>query len=81
MAETRFVFRYEGLVELLKSGGVLADLERRARAVAAAAGEGHEASAVVGKNRARASVITATAEARRGEAKDHRLLRALDAAR
>lgn len=67
--------------KLLESPAVKADLKRRADRIAAAAGPGFEASVVSGRNRARASVITATPEARLAEARDHVLLRALDAGR
>lgn len=67
--------------DLLKSPEVLADLERRAEAIAAAAGEGMEVDSQIGSNRARASVRTATFEAMRAEATERRLTRALDAGR
>lgn len=66
---------------ILKSAPVQADLLRRAERIAAAAGEGFEASVVAGENRARASVITATFEAREAEARSGALTRALDAGR
>lgn len=61
--------------------GVLHDLETRAERVAEQAGPGMEADTFVGRNRCRASVITATPEAMEAEARDHALTRALDAAR
>jgi hypothetical protein len=67
--------------KLLESPEVRADLKRRTDRIAAAAGQGFEASVEVGRNRARGSVITATPEARSAEARDHVLLRALDAGR
>lgn len=70
-----------GVDDLLKSPEVLADLRRRANAIAAAAGEGHEVDVRVGARRARASVRTATFDAMRAEAKDRTLTRALDAGR
>lgn len=71
----------EGIIAVLKSDGVLKDLEGRAQAVAAAAGEGHRVTSETGKIRARASVITATFEAKRAEAKERSLSQAVDAAR
>lgn len=81
MAKTRIVLNRKGIRALLRSPEVLADLERRAERIAATAGDGMEASAMVGKNRARASVITATSEARKAEATRRALTRAIYAGR
>lgn len=72
---------YAGFKKLRNSPEVKADLERRARAIAASAGSGFEVSSQGGKNRARASVITGTFEARREQAKSNVLQRALDSGR
>ena len=77
----RIVLNRKGMRQLLRSPEVLADLKRRAEAIAAAAGSGMEVSAMVGRNRARASVITATSEARNAEATSRALTRAIDAGR
>lgn len=77
----RIELNVAGVGELLRSPEVLADLERRAQAVASAAGPGMEASAQVGSTRARASVITADLDAMRAEATDRALTRAVDAGR
>jgi len=74
--EVRRLLRGEGKYE-----GVQADLERRAAAIAARAGEGFEHETAAGRNRARAAVWTATAEAARAEAEDRALTRAIDAGR
>lgn len=79
MAKTRIKWRVAGFRELRLEPGVIADLEERAEAVAAAAGDGYEASAMAGKNRGRASVITADYAAMRDNAKNQTLLRSLDA--
>lgn len=73
----------KGAVAVLKSEAVQANLLGRAQRAAAAAGGGpdFEASVTVGKNRARASVVTATHEGRQAEAKDRVLTKSLDAAR
>lgn len=71
----------KNLRDLLKSEAMQANLKERAHRIAAAGGEGMEASVRVGRNRARASVITATPEARRAEAIDRKLTRAIDAGR
>lgn len=69
------------LVKILRSRSVLADLERRAARVAAAAGRGHVVDSDVGRNRARASVRTVGAAAARNEAIRHTLTAAVQAAR
>lgn len=66
---------------LLKSPAVQRRLLQAAQRIAAAAGPGMEASVEVGRTRARASVITATYEARRAQATRLALIRALDAGR
>lgn len=82
MSRVRVVLNRRGARELLTSdGGVVSDLRRRARAVAAQAGDGHEVREWRGQNRTRFSVTTVTTEARRAEATDRNLTRALDAAR
>lgn len=70
-----------GIQELLKSSPVQALLIAKAQRIAAAAGPGMEASSRIGKIRARASVITATYQARKAEAVDRALTKALDAGR
>jgi hypothetical protein len=72
---------HNGVRELLRSPEVLADLERRARAIAAAAGPGMVVDSEIGPNRARASVRTGTFAARHAEATRRALSRALDAGR
>lgn len=71
----------KGMRSLLRSQAVLGDLERRGARIAAAAGPGHVVEGSIGRNRARAAVITATMEARAGEAKRRTLTRAIDAGR
>lgn len=66
---------------LLRSGPVQSDLQRRANAIARAAGEGMEVDSGTGPNRARASVRTGTREAMEAEARDRALTRAIDAGR
>lgn len=67
---------------LRKDPAVVAELQRRARAIAEAAGEGVEVEdPYLGRSRARVTVRTATNAARRAEAKDRALSSALDAGR
>lgn len=81
MSEGRFVPDRRAVVQLLRSPQLAALLERKANAIAAAAGEGMAVDAQRGGRRARASVRTHTRRAMRGEAKDRRLTRALTAGR
>lgn len=71
----------QGVRDLLRSEEVRADLERRAAAIAEAAGDGFEVETYRGANRCRAEVRTATEPARRAEATGHNLTRAIDAGR
>lgn len=81
MANVKLKFNRRGFEQLLKSPGVLADLERRAARVASAAGPGHGVRSEIGPNRARAAVVTETFDAMAAEARERRLTAALDAAR
>lgn len=81
MANVRIELNRAGVRSLLRSPEMLADLERRAQRIAAAAGDGFEADAAIGPRRARSSVRTASFAAMRAEATGHRLLRSLDAGR
>jgi hypothetical protein len=80
-SKVRIDINSAGILALLQSGGVQALLLAKAERIAAAAGEGMEASVRVGKTRARASVITATSHARKAEAVDRALTKAIDAGR
>lgn len=70
-----------GSQAVLRSPGVIADLERRAANIADAAGPGHSVDSQDGPHRSRAAVITRTEEAKAAEAKDRNLTRAFDAGR
>lgn len=74
--EVRKLLRGEGPYQ-----GVRPDLQRRMDRIAAAAGPGHKAELEVGQNRLRAAVWTDTDEARKAEATDLTLTRAIDAGR
>lgn len=67
--------------EILKSPAVLADVRARAERVRDAAGPGFEASSMIGRNRARASVRADTFSARVRNSRENILLRALEAGR
>lgn len=81
MADVRIEVNSAGIQALLKSPEVEALLKAKAGRIAAAAGEGMEATSRVGRTRARASVVTATREARKAEAVDRALTKAIDAGR
>lgn len=77
----RIKWRNKGFKQLRKSNEILAELEKRAERIADAAGPGVETSPFKGKNRSRVSVITVTEEARRANAENNTLIRAIDAGR
>ena len=77
-------WNFEGFRQLRTDPAVMADLHRRAEAVAAAAGEGFEAKepeVTGGRVRGRAAVVSMTRAAAKAEAEHHALLGALGAAR
>lgn len=83
MATVRVKINSKGARALLRSEKVRANLDRRARRIAEAAGgePDFEYESRIGSNRARASVRTATHEGRKAEAERRALTRALDAGR
>lgn len=81
MARVRVDLRRAALGEIAKSKAVGDDLDRRARAIAAAAGPGFKALGGMESRRERATVITATRGAILDNSRNGTLLRALDAAR
>lgn len=84
MAKATIKWKSGAFRALRTSPEVMAEIDRRADRIAAAAGPGYESSgarASGGRGRARASVKTATTTARRNEPRQHNLLRALNAGR
>lgn len=86
MASIRLKMSNKGFAELRNSMGVLGDLNRRARRIRDAAGEGFEArparAGTEGKNpRGRASVGTTDIASRRAQSKNNILQRAMNAGR
>lgn len=77
--KARIKLNNKGFRELRKDPNVKADLMRRARKVAEAAGDGFGASESPGKNRARATVGTRSYKGRKRQARDNVLQRALNA--
>lgn len=81
MARPRVKMNPKGVRAILQSPKILSDLKSRAGRMAAVAGPGMEVDSEIGPNRARASVRTNTAAARRREATDRALTRSIDAGR
>ena len=81
MADPKVKLNKAGMRDLLRSDEMRRDLDRRAAAIAATAGDGMAHATTVGRNRALAMVWTATFEAMRAEAVDRKLTRAIDAGR
>lgn len=83
MAKARVTLHSKGFRELMNSPAVLADLDRRGRAIAAATGHRDEYGVDTnpGKKRGRTGVFAKTARANRRNLDNHELLRALDAGR
>jgi len=82
MAKAKIVWKRGVFAQIRTMPAVMDELNRRARRIADAAGPGYEtrpATVTGGRVRGRTSVKTATTTARRNEARDHKLLRALDA--
>lgn len=86
--QVRIELNSAGIRQFLSTDpGIKDDLQARADAVQQSAdsklssGEGHEASVYVGRDRQRATIRTATFEARQAEAENHTLTSSLDAAR
>lgn len=67
--------------KLRNEPGVVAMLREKAKKVEAAAGAGHDVQVHVGGARARATVMTKSISAKKREAQNRNLLRALGAAR
>ena len=85
MARPRVRLHSRGVLDVLNSPGVRADIERRTRAIAHAADAMQNAKGYVGDvidtDRPHGAVRAATVHARRSNAKHNTLLKALDAGR
>lgn len=82
MARTKVRFKLDskGVGSLISGGEMQGDIMRRAHAVAAAAGEGHQVTNAT-TDRARAIIHTDTQEAAKAEAESHTLTSAINAGR
>ena len=76
MASDGLKLNRKAVRDLLKDPGLERHLLAEAEAIANRAGPGHRASSMIGRNRARASVITESFSAMYHEAKDGRLSKA-----
>lgn len=81
MSNIRVVLHNAGFRQLRNDPAVIADLKRRAAAVARAAGDGHDHDARTGRTRGRAAAYTVTNDAKKATAATGALLRALSAGR
>ena len=82
MTQDRIEINESAFVELLKSGPVMAELMKRARRIASAAGPGKwDVTPSHTPTRARVSVGTGDYAARKAEATNRSLTKALDAGR
>ena len=77
----RLKLNKDGIVALLQSEEVQQDLAARGARIASAAGDGVEAELTKNRDRAVVFVRTETNEARKAEAEDRALTRAIDAGR
>lgn len=77
----RLKLHKDGIVALLQSEEVKQDLAARGSRIAEAAGDGVEAELTKNRDRAVVFVRTETNEARKAEAEDRALTRAIDAGR
>lgn len=75
--KVEFVIHKDGIKELLKSQEVQDMLATKAAGIAARAGDGFTSGVRVGTDRARAYVLPETYRARRRQARDHVLERAV----
>lgn len=84
MARPKIEWKRGAFRELRTLPAAMAELEQRGNRIASAAGPGYEASSARttgGRGRGRVTVKTVTTSARRREARDHSLLKALNAGR
>ena len=80
----RFKFKSGGFAAVLNSPGVRGEITRRTNAIAEAAGDGFDGDVIDGSyggGRPIGIVRTANTSARRAEAKDKKLSKAIDAGR
>lgn len=77
MSKVRIKLNRSGVRQLLRSAEMREICDEKAAAIAARCGEGYEHGAYTGKNRANASVWAETPQARRDNAENNTILRAM----
>ena len=77
MSDSKFVLNRSGVAELMKSAEMQAILKSKATAIRNQCGEGYEQDIYVGKNRANAMVYADSMKARRDNAKNNSILKAV----
>ncbi|MGO3649352.1 hypothetical protein [Agrococcus casei] len=79
--DVRIKLNSSGIVRLLQSPEVSRELEARGTRIATAAGNKHDVNATVNRDRAVVFVTTKDTAARKAEAEQRRLSKAIDAGR
>lgn len=74
-----FELNKQGVRELMQSSEMQSILNEYAKRASEIAGEGFETDSLVGKNRANASIIAKTYQAKKKNSKENTLLKALNA--
>lgn len=77
MSKMQFKLNRSGVANLMKSDGMQKVLEKKASEIKNRCGEGYEQDIFVGKNRANAMVRAETYEAKKDNAKNNTLLKAV----
>lgn len=77
MSKMQFKLNRSGVADLMKSDGMQKVLEKKASEIKNRCGEGYEQDIFVGKNRANAMVRAATYEAKKDNAENNTLLKAV----
>lgn len=77
MSKMQFKLNRSGVADLMKSDGMQKVLEKKASEIKNRCGEGYEQDIFVGKNRANAMVRAETYEAKKDNAKNNTLLKAV----
>jgi len=77
MAKNKFKLNQAGVGQLLKSAEMQKVLEKKATAIKNRCGDGYEHDVYVGKNRANAMVFADSSAAKRDNAKNNTILKAV----
>lgn len=81
MVKAKATINSKGAQDVLKSAGVAREVRARLERMQAAAGPGHRIRVAVGRTRVRGTITTETRAAKRAEAQNKNLTRAIDAGR